>query len=41
LVFMVSPGPFRIAPYIRVVFLIMTIRYVFYLLKLFRFCYHN
>lgn len=26
LVFMFSPGPFRIAPYIRVVFLIMTIR---------------
>ncbi|XP_062217750.1 two pore calcium channel protein 1 isoform X1 [Phragmites australis] len=26
LVFMFSPGPFRVAPYIRVVFLIMTIR---------------
>jgi two pore calcium channel protein len=26
LVFMFSPGPFRIAPYIRVAFLIMTIR---------------
>jgi len=34
LVFMFSPGPFRIAPYIRVAFLIMTIRYALYLLKL-------
>jgi len=34
LVFMFCSGPFRIAPYIRVAFLIMTIRFVLYLLKL-------
>lgn len=41
LVFMLSSGPFRVAPYIRVVFLIMTIRYVFICTNWCYFCYHN